>query len=454
MIHPARTASPAHGSAAPPPTRLGVEEALALVLGAAAPLPVEEVAVADAAGRVLAEPVHAGVTLPPWDNAAMDGYAVRAADVRGATGSRPVALRVRGEAPAGRPWAGTVGPGEAVRIATGAPIPAGADAVVRVEDTDAGQAVVQVRDDRDASTSAAGRGNVRPRGEDVAEGALVAPAGTRVGPALVGVLAAIGCARVRVRRRPRVAILASGDELVRADLPGARELVRSGRAIVSTNSLTLAALVREAGGEPVDHGIVPDDLDALAALMGQALDAGCDVLLTTGAVSVGERDHARAAFAAIAGALRFWRVRIRPGGPLAFGTVEAGGRSVPWLGLPGNPVSTMVTFALFAAPLLRTLEGDARPRRATLAATLATPVGTPGALAHYLRATLAPTPDGSLVAHLTGPQGSGLLTSMARADALVVVPEAVDALPAGARVAVLPLGALAASGEPVPLPAR
>lgn len=423
----------------PPRTRLSVAEALAEVLRDARPLGDEAVTLRAALGRVLAADAVSPVALPPWDNSAMDGWAVRAADVLGASPTRPVALRIADTVAAGVAPARAVGAGEAVRIATGAPLPPSADAVVRIEDADADGDVVRVRDDRDARVDgpAGPRRNVRPRGEDVAVGERVVAPGTRLGAAHLGVLAAIGHAAVRVARRPRVAIVASGDELVDVDR---FDEVRDGRRIVTSNSYTLAALVEECGGEPLDMGVAPDEPAALRERMTAALAADVDVVLTTGGVSVGDRDHARATVDALGGSLRFWRVRMRPGGPLAFGTLPAGGRDVPWLGLPGNPVSTMVTFALFARPLLRRLLGDARPHHRALAVTLAESVRTAVPLAHYLRAVVERGVDGALVARLAGPQGSGLLTSMARANALLVVPEHVRALDAGARAYAIALG--------------
>jgi molybdopterin molybdotransferase len=449
--------------------RLAVAEAVAAVLAEGAPpgagpgagpgaaLGSEVVPLADAVGRVLARDVAAPADVPPWANASMDGYAVRAADVRGAAAARPVALRVAATAYAAaqggdRGETAAVGPGLAVRIATGAPVPDGADAVVRVEDTrpdPADAARVLVVDDRDARDDAPGgaRRNVRPAGEDVRAGGVAVATGTRVTPGVAGLLAAAGAARVAVARRPRVAIIASGDELVPLDRAAE---AHAGRAVVSANSVTLAALVREAGGEPVDLGIAPDAEPAVRALFVRARALACDVVLTTGGVSVGERDHVRPA--AAAADLHFWRVRLRPGGPLAFGTLPAGdgGRRVPWLGLPGNPVSTVVTFALFVRPLLAALQGDRRPYPAALPAVLAEPVRTAAALTHLLRATLEPGAGGRLVARLTGPQGSGLLSSVARADAYVVVPEPARALAAGAPVWVLPAGAWASAAEAWP----
>lgn len=456
-----------------PRRRLSVAEALAAVmaLGAARravrPGAVERVPLDAALGRVLAEDVRAPGDLPPWDNASMDGWAVRADDVLGARVDAPVRLRVVGASRAGVPWDGAVERGTATRIATGAPLPAGADCVVRVEDSaiaaaspDGGEWVL-LRDDRDArATDAAGgaaRRNVRPRGEELRAGDVAVAAGTRLDAAALGVCASVGAATVAVTRAPRVAIVASGDELVPVAHPDAAALVASGARLVSSNSVTLAALVRAAGGEPRDHGIVPDHPDALPAVLRTLLrDDDVDVVLTTGGVSVGEHDHARAALLAVGGTLDFWRVRMRPGGPLAAGTLPgADGAPVPWLGLPGNPVSSMVTFALFGRPLVAALAGDASPHARAIPTRLAEPVRTPAPLAHYLRVALAVAADGVLEARLTGAQGSGLLTSMQRADALLVVPEATDALPTGAAVHVVPLrGALlapAATPDPAAL---
>jgi molybdopterin molybdotransferase len=424
--------------AAAPRLRLGVAEAIEAVLDGAVALDAERVALGDALGRVLAADVVSSVALPPWDNAGMDGIAVRAADVRGARADAPIALRLTGAVTAGSAWRGVLAAGEAVRIATGAPVPAGADAVVRVEDVTIDGAVVHVHDDRDVRDDTRGaRRNVRPRGEDVAEGARAVAAGTRLGAAALGVLASVGDASALVVRRPRVGIVSSGDELLPlGDVDG----VRAGRGVVSSNAVVLSALVREAGGEPLDLGVARDEPAAMQDRLRAAMDADCDVVLTTGGVSVGERDLARDTVLAVGGTLRFWRVRMRPGGPLAYGTLPTRTRHVPWLGLPGNPVSTVVTFTLFARPLLRRLAGDARPFRRAAPVTLTHAFSTHAPLTQFLRAQLDSMPDGALGARLTGPQGSGLLTSAARADALVVVPEGVRTLDAGATVRALLLG--------------
>lgn len=440
--------------------RISVDEALAAVMADARALSAERVALADALGRVLAEEVRAAADLPPWANAAMDGYAVRARDAAPAEPGAPVRLRVVGEALAGGRWSGTLGAGEAVRIATGAPIPAGADAVVRVEDTEGDDpGAVVVRDGRDARPAdlagGGARRNVRPAGEDLRAGAVAARAGTPVTPGVVGLLAAAGRAAVDVARRPRVAVIATGDELV-----DVRDLATSGAnsaSIVNSNAPTLAALVRAAGGEPVELGVARDTPEGVRERFEEARRAGCDLVLTTGGVSVGPRDLVRPAVEALGGAIDFWRVRMRPGGPLAFGALPgaaSGGvppnaaPALPWFGLPGNPVSTAVTFALFVRPLLRAMAGDRRPHRRLLRAALAEPVRAAAPVPHFLRATLETDDDGALRARLTGPQGSGLLTSMATADALLVVGGAAPELPAGAAARVLPLGGDALAGDP------
>jgi molybdopterin molybdotransferase len=421
-----------------PLTRLSFPDALAAVLDGARPLDTEIVPLRAALGRALAARAVSPVALPPWDNAAMDGYAVRATDVLGASAARAVALRVVGEVAAGGDASTVhVGPNEAIRISTGAPVPPGADAVVRVEDTAAGPDVVRVTDDRDVRGPTPAQRNVRPRGEDVRAGEAVLDAGTTVTPAQLGVLASIGCADVSVVRRPRVALVSSGDELV--DVDGFDE-VRAGRRIVSSNSYALLAQAQLAGAAAVDHGVARDDLGALRDRLADALDAGCDVLVTSGGISVGDHDHTRDALSALGLTQRFWRVRMRPGGPFGFGVVSRGGREVPWLGLPGNPVSAMVTFELFGRPLLRTLAGHRRVFRRTVQVTLAESVRAAAPLTHFLRATLAAQDDGRLAARLTGAQGSNLLTSMARADALLVVPEDVREAPPGTVLRALLLG--------------
>ena len=405
-------------------TRLSVGEASAHMLAGAVALGEEPVELRDALGRVLARDVVSPVSLPLWDNASMDGFAVRAADVAGASGSAPVRLRVVETIAAGRRGSRAVGPGEAARIMTGAPVPAGADCVVRVEDTRVSADVVEIRDDRDAGA------NVRAAGEDVRTGDVVVRAGTPLGAAHVGVLASVGCARPVVYRRPRVAVLATGDELVPLGDFGE---VLAGRRIVSSNSYSLDAAIRSAGGEPISLGIAPDDPPKLAEHLRAA--EGCDLIVTSGGVSVGDFDYTRAVVTELGGSLSLWRVRMRPGAPIGFGRLFG----VPWLGLPGNPVSALVTFELFGRPLLRTLAGSVRPHRRTVRVTLDEEIVLRAPLTHFLRCVLVDGDDGSLHARLTGAQSSGMLTSMSAADALLVVPPEPATNPAGATLRAIPL---------------
>jgi molybdopterin molybdotransferase len=376
-----------------------------MVLADITPLPVESVRLGDALGRVIAEDVTSPLTLPPWDNSSMDGYAVRAEDVRGATRDRPKSLRVVGTVAAGVATDRRVGVGEAIRIMTGGPVPAGADSVIRVEDTDAGTDTVSIVGDRDC-----GR-NVRPRGEDLAAGALAIARGSRLGAGHIGVLSSVGRGDVRVHRQARVAVLASGDEIVEVERFSE---VMAGGKIVSSNSYSVMAAVTEAGAIPVSLGIVKDDP---AALRERLQNLKCDFLITTGGISVGAFDFTRPVLAELGMVPRFWRAKIRPGGPVGFGVLNG----IPWLGLPGNPVSTLVTFEVFARPAIRRMHGLSAPFRRATPVTMLEPITTGGGLTHFVRATVSDE-GGKLVARLTGPQGSGLLTSMALADALVIVP--------------------------------
>jgi molybdopterin molybdotransferase len=385
-----------------------VPEASARILERIHPLPVERVPLAEALGRVLAARVVSPLMIPAWDNSAMDGYAVLASDVAGATPEAPVILDVTETVAAGAFPSGPVGRGRAVRIMTGAPIPEGADSVVRVEDTDDGVTRVLIHSGRDA-----GR-NVRRRGEDIGEGDVVLEAGAPLGAAQLGVLASVGAATVEVHRRPRVAFLASGDEIV--DLDRFDEVL-SGEKIVSSNSYTLRAMIQGAGGEPVSLGIARDDPDELRERLTRVTEL--DLLITSAGISAGEYDYIRPVLAELGVRLDVWRVRMRPGAPLGHGWI---GR-VPWIGLPGNPVSTMVTFDLFVRPVIRRLLGHDRLFRVPVPVVLEEPVSIGAKLTHFLRAVVRAESDGRLHARLTGAQGSGILTSMARANALLIVPE-------------------------------
>lgn len=385
-----------------------VTEASARILAGITALGTERVPLLDATGRVLARDAVAHYTLPHWDNSAMDGYAVRAADIAGASAATPVRLTVQETVAAGEFPTRPVREGIVTRIMTGAPLPDGADTVVRVEDTNGGLDVVEIRDARDS------RKNIRPRGEDFVAGDTVIPAGTAIAPAQVGVLASLGLPSVEVHRRPVVAILGSGDELV--DLDRFHEVL-AGRKIVTSNSYTLSALVRANGGIPLLLGNAADSPESLRALLGQV--AGADLIVTSAGASVGAFDYTRDVLASLGARLDFWKVRMRPGAPIGFGALHG----TPWIGLPGNPVSVMVTFELFVRPVIRRMQGFARIFRRPTPVVLEEPVSIGARLTHFLRGVVSVRADGALTARLTGPQGSGILTSMARANALLIIPE-------------------------------
>lgn len=402
---------------------LSVLEASERILAGIAALEPERVSLAKGLGRVLASDVRSTIASPPWDNSSMDGYAVRASDVAAASGHDPVVLPVLETVAAGGRATKALTPGTAIRIMTGAPLPEGADTVIRVEDTDAGAERVSIRDARDA-----GR-NVRPRGEDLRPGDLAVAAGTVLGAAHLGVLATVGAAEIAVHRRPRVAVLTTGDELVDVDR---FDEVRRGERIVSSNGYALRAGVESAGGDVVDLGIAADDRGVLESKIRGA--AGCDLLITSGGVSVGEFDYTKDVLQSLGGTLDLWRVRMRPGAPLGFGRLGA----MPWLGLPGNPVSSMVTFELFARPVIRRLRGERRVFRRPVVVRVDEDISLAAPLTHFFR-VMVDERDGKLHARLTGPQGSGLLTSMARANALLIVPSERMTVRAGEVLHALPL---------------
>jgi molybdopterin molybdotransferase len=379
----------------------------------------------DALGSILAEPVTSPLDIPPWTNSAMDGYAARAEDVRGATAEHPRSLRVIETIPAGAFPAREIGPGECARIFTGAPLPRGADSVVRQEDTEQHGDLVQVRSGRDAGV------NIRLAGEDVRAGTVVLEEGTLLGAAPIGVLASLAVAHPVVYRRPRVAILGSGDEIV--DIDRADE-IRSGRKVASSNTHTLVALVTQAGGIPVNLGIARDTRESMREHLERARD--CDLIVTTAGISVGDHDHVLSTLQEMGLELKFWKLRMRPGAPVGFGVLPAGPTArqpaLPWIGLPGNPVSTMVTFELFVRPAIRKMMGHVLPFRAATSVTLAASIKLGPKLQHFLRAIVT---DGE--ARLTGPQGSGILTSMVRANALLVIPEGQHETPAGSKAEAL-----------------
>jgi molybdopterin molybdotransferase len=379
---------------------LTVEEAREQILSRVQVLPAERVALLGALDRVLAEPVVATREIPPWPNSSMDGYAVRAADTRG---HGPRRLTVVGRVAAGAMPEQSVGPGQTIRIFTGAPLPAGADAVIPQEDVEVDGPEIVV------SRAVDPHAFVRPRGEDVRPGDPVLFPGQVIGAAEVGLLATLGWPQVRVHRRPRVAILSTGNEL--ADLgrePGPGQ-------IPNTNSYTLMAQAREAGGEPINLGVAADLPDDIEQRLGAIEHA--DVLVSSAGVSVGDHDFVRAALEKLGAELHLWRVSMRPGKPITFGTL----RGRPLFGLPGNPVSAMVTFELFVRPALRKMLGHAHLDRLRIVARAAQLIENPGQRRGYLRVTLTPEGD-HYAARLTGEQGSAILRSMVLADGFAVVP--------------------------------
>jgi molybdopterin molybdotransferase len=444
-----------------PAGMIPVEEARARILAHFAPLPAEPTPLLEAVGQVLAADVVATFNIPPLANTSMDGYAVRAADTAGATPATPRTLRVTGWLPAGTVYAGSIGAGEAVRIMTGAPMPDGADAVVPFEETDeqerpslhdrttehAGGSQggglpgagpgdtpsfrAQAPSDTVRIDVAAGaRANVREVGEDVRTGEVVLHAGTVLGVAQIGVLGSLGLDRVSVYRRPRVAILSTGDELLR---PG--EPLTPGK-IYDANAFSLAAAVREAGGIPRVLEVARDTVEALTARIHEAL-ADADLLITSAGVSRGDFDVVKDVLAR-EGEIGFWTVNMRPGKPLAFGRfTAAGGRPVPHLGLPGNPVSALMTFELFGRAAIATMLGnpDGWQRPVVRARAIDRIVSGDGRR-FYARAIVS-VEAGAYVARLTGPQGSGVLTSMALANGYAICPEGVPAIEVGEQCDVI-----------------
>jgi molybdopterin molybdotransferase len=402
---------------------LSAAEAARTILGDVRRQPALRIPLDDALGSVLAEDVVSPIDIPAWTNSAMDGYAARGQDVRGATEAHPVQLRVVEHLPAGHFPTRAIGAGECARIFTGAPLPDGSDSVIRQEDTDGGADTVTIVKDRDVGV------NIRRVGEDILKGSTVLASDTELAPAQLGVLASLAVAHPLVYRRPRVAILGSGDEIVDVDQP---EEILSGRKIASSNTHTLVALVRQAGGEPINLGIAGDTPESLREHFGRASD--CDLLVTTAGISVGEHDYVRSVLEELGAELRFWKLRMRPGAPVGFGILSG----MPWIGLPGNPVSTMVTFELFVRPAIRKMMGLVLPFRRTVTVRLAEPVSVKPRLQHFLRGIVSQGTDGPQ-ARLTGPQGSGILTSMTLANALLVIPEGQFDTPVGSTVQALML---------------
>jgi molybdopterin molybdotransferase len=424
-----------------------VDEHLEDVLTTVRPLDPIELQLLDAQGCVLVEDVMVPLSLPPFDNSSMDGYAVRVADVSGASEEFPAALEVVGDVAAGAADPVRVGPGQAARIMTGAPLPPGAETVVPVEWTDGGLGEGPVSGMRARSLSPEGaagqvrvyrpaeaRAPVRAQGSDVKAGDLALEAGTVLGPPQIALLAAIGRGTVRVRPRPRVVVLSTGSELVQPD-----EQLRGGQ-IYDSNSFALTAAARDAGAIAYRVGAVADDADVLRSTIEDQL-VRADLLVTTGGVSVGAYDVVKEALSNVGdedvpgGGVEFRKLAMQPGKPQGFGTI--GREHIPLLALPGNPVSSYVSFELFVRPAIRTLMGLQDVHRPRTRATLATEkaLSSPKGRRQFLRGTYA---DGEVTP--VGGSGSHLIAALARADALVVVPEDVESVAPGDEVEVVLLG--------------
>ena len=396
---------------------ISVEEAISRILEAIFPLPLEKVNILDALGRVLGEDIYAGRNIPPKDNSAMDGYALRWQDTQGASKEHPVILDVIEDIPAGSIPQKKIGAGKASRIMTGAPVPDGADTVMRMEDTDKDGRKVRI-------FTAAHKGlDIRNAGEDVREGEKVICRGDVVRPAEIGMLAALGRSFISVHQRPVVAVLATGDELVDIDeRPTPWQ-------IVSSNSYSIAAQISECGGIPLQIGIAKDTREDLVAKFKAATRA--DIIISSGGVSVGDYDLVKDIMNEVGNNMQFWQVAMRPGKPLAFGSLEG----IPIFGLPGNPVSSMVSFEQFVRPSILKMMGHNALFRKTVQATVREDITKKKGTRHFVRARVDYI-DGRYTASTTGEQGSGILKSMVRANGLIVLPENATFVKAGEEVTV------------------
>jgi len=418
---------------------ISVEQALEKVLSYVDVLGEEQSPILSCLGQVLAEDIYSGIDVPPLDNTAMDGYALRSGDTQGASPESPRFLRVIDTVAAGYISECEVEPGTAIRIMTGAPIPKGADCVVRFEDTDEAQREGSATGQQFPAevgilVEATAGLNIRRAGEDITAGSVVLPKGAVIRPSEVGVLASLGLSTVMVIRRPVVAILATGDELVDINQP-----LPPGK-IYNSNTYSLAALVTRYGGTPKILGIALDSEDSLVAGLRRGLEA--DMLITVGGVSAGDYDMVKDVLAK-EGEVTFWTVRMKPGKPLAFGTIRGisgtgGARDIPHLGLPGNPVSAMVTFELFARPAILKMMGKKNLAKPTVDAVIENDVVNSDGR-RLLTRVMVEKRGGQYFARLTGPQGSGILTSMTSANGLMIVPEDKAEVKAGDVVQVMML---------------
>ncbi|MEO6197185.1 MAG: gephyrin-like molybdotransferase Glp [Dehalococcoidia bacterium] len=412
-----------------------IKEALHRILAYVSQLPAEQKHPMEALGQVLADDIHAGFDIPPLDNTAMDGYAVIASDTSGAAEGSPVELRVIGEVAAGYVYEGAVSSGTAVRIMTGAPLPAGADSVVPFEETDepfdqapsqTGQLAARVRVFKEARPGA----NIRKAAEDIHAGEVVVRKGTVLRPQEIGVIASVGLDRVSVIRRPVVAILSTGDELLEPGQP------RSGARIYDANTYSVGSLARRFGAEPRLMGIARDTVEALTEKIQEARSA--DMIVTSAGVSRGDYDVVKDVLAR-EGEIDFWTVAMKPGKPLAFGAFKQNGRTVPHIGLPGNPVSSMVAFELFGRPAIFRMMGKADFRRPVVTAIAEDRITNRDDPRLFLARCIVSERGGRYYARLTGEQGSGILTSMMRANALTLIPPEVDVIEPGEEISVMML---------------
>ncbi len=395
-----------------------LQDAQKTVLDAAKPLGLEKLGLLEALGRVLGEDIIAIRDNPPWDNSAMDGFAVRWEDIKQQHAiTKPVELKIVEDVPAGIVATKAVGPGQAIRIMTGAPVPKGADTVVKVEETECSGDQVRIFKQVERG------GNVRPQGEDVKKGDTIMAKGTQIRPAEAGMLAILAKSFVLVYQRPRVAILSTGDEL--ADLDERFDEDK----IINSNSYGIAAGVQEAGGIPVLLGIAKDQPAALKEKIAHGLHA--DILVLSGGVSMGEYDFTKDVFKDLGAEMNFWKLAIRPGQPLAFGKIQG----TLAFGLPGNPVSSMVTFEQLVRPAMMKMGGHRSYGRPVVQAVLQEKISKRNDRRHFLRGVLS-RQDGVLTVRTTGDQGSGILTSMVKANGLIDVPEDVTKLNPGDTVSV------------------
>ena len=404
-------------------TLLSVDEARERILSQFQPVKTETVHLTESSNRVLAEDIRAANDLPLFDNSSMDGFAIRAADVTDAASASPRSLRVVADIPAGSSPTITLAPGQAARIMTGAQMPRGADSVVPVEDTDfhdrstgtmAPEEVQVLKSVKQGS-------NVRPRGMDILAGEIVLSKGRRLKPQDLGLLAMLGISRVTVYQRPHIALLSSGDELIDVDAPLEKGKIRD------SNSYTIAALIEGTGAHVVRMGVANDNFKSVQSLLEKAVEQHVDLILSSAGVSVGAFDFVKDVIETN-GSMDFWRVNMRPGKPVAFGNY----RGIPFIGLPGNPVSAFVGFEVFVRPTIQRMSGLLSDTRPTVRVRSVEQIDSDGRES-YLRAKVQEE-NGVLVARLTGHQGSGNLHSLVQANALLIIPAGVKCVPAGQEV--------------------